>query len=75
MARGQRNRGGALAAPPMQAAQIDTGAPSKPAQCAALDSRIRYLDQLARSGGTAQYMDGIANERKQSRDVQFQIRC
>lgn len=75
MARGQRNKGVALATPPVQATQVDIGTPSKPTQCAALESRIRYLDQLARSGGNAQYMDWIANERKQARDQQFRIRC
>ena len=75
MASGQRNRGAALAAPPVQAARIENTTPSKPAQCTALDERIRYLDQLARAGGNAQYMDWIANERKQSRDLQFRIRC
>lgn len=75
LANSQRNRGAALSAPPVQAAGIDTGVPSKPAQCAALDERIRYLDQLARTGGNAQYMDWIANERKLARDQQFGMRC
>ena len=76
MASGQRNRGVALAAPPVQAARVDNNeTPSKPAQCIALDERIRYLDQLARTGGNAQYMDWIANERKQARDRQFGLRC
>lgn len=75
IANGQRNRGAALSAAPVQAARIDTGGPSRSAQCAALDERIRYLDQLARTGGNAQYMDWIANERKQARDQQFGMRC
>lgn len=75
IASGQRNRGVALAAPPAQAARIENATPNKPAQCAALDERIRYLDQLARVGGTAQYMDWIAGERKQARDRQFGLRC
>ena len=75
MASGQRNRAVALAAPPVQASRVDNVAPGKSIECAALDERIHYLDQLGRTGGNAQYMDWIANERKQARDRQFGLRC
>lgn len=75
MAQGQRAKSAALAAPPEQTTRIESTAPSKASQCTALDARIRYLDQMARAGGNGQYMDWVANERKQSRDQQFRMRC
>jgi hypothetical protein len=75
MARGQRDRGQALAAPPVQTVQPRPAGPTMKQRCEALDKHIRYLDQLARAGGSAAYMDWVANERKQGRDEQFRIRC
>lgn len=75
MAQAQRAKSAALTTPPVQTTRVESSTPSKPSQCAALDARIHYLDQLGRAGGTAQYMDWIANERKQSRDQQFRMRC
>nr|WP_315224478.1 hypothetical protein [uncultured Albidiferax sp.] len=75
LAQGQRARSAAVAAPPVQAPRMEPTAPSQASQCASLDGYIRYLDQLARAGGNGQTMDWIANERKQSRDQQFRIRC
>ncbi|WP_394791508.1 hypothetical protein [Rhodoferax sp.] len=75
LAKGQRDSSQVLTAPPAQATYTDSSQPSKASECTALDARIRYLDQLARAGGTAAYMDWIANERKQARDRQFRLHC
>ncbi|WP_367849578.1 hypothetical protein [Rhodoferax sp. WC2427] len=75
LAQGQRAKSAALAAPPVQTTRIESHTPSKASQCTELEGRIRYLDSWARAGGNASTMDWIANERKQSRDQQFRIRC
>lgn len=45
------------------------------AECAWLESRIQYLDDLARQPQSARMQDWIRDERKTARDRQFRIRC
>ena len=47
----------------------------KTTECAWLEARIKNLDSMARAGGTPQYLDWVANQRKEARDRQFRIRC
>jgi hypothetical protein len=78
MAQGQRDRSQAAAAPAPAPTPVQPpfpAAPDRSIQCASLEQRIRQLDQMARAGGTAQYMDWVANERKVARDQQFRLRC
>ena len=76
LARSQRDRGLVLSAPPPDAPQVLQNAePDRRTQCAWLDERIKQLDAMARAGGSAYYMDWVANERKLTRDRQFRIRC
>lgn len=45
------------------------------AECAWLDARIKYLDDLARQPQSGQMQDWLRDERKKARDRQFRIRC
>ena len=43
--------------------------------CAQAEQRIKRLDDMARRGGSAQYMERIRAERKETRDWQFRAGC
>ena len=76
LAKAQRDRSQAAAAPlPAAVPQVGSALRDEPGQCVGLEERIRQLDQMARTGGTASYMDWVANERKLVRDRQFRLRC
>ena len=45
------------------------------AECAWLEARIKYLDDLARQPQSGQVQDWIRDERKKARDRQFRVRC
>lgn len=44
-------------------------------ECAAIDARIQYLDQVARHPLPGPTQDAVAAERRGLRDRQFQLRC
>jgi hypothetical protein len=44
-------------------------------ECAAIDARIQYLDQVARHPLPGPTQDAVATERRGLRDRQFQLRC
>lgn len=50
-------------------------ADSKKSECKALEERIRWLDDLGRSGGGGYTMDWIREERRLARDKQFRLKC
>jgi hypothetical protein len=78
MAQNQRNSAQARSVPPppsFQPPQAYAAQPGLQAQCQALDQRVERLDAQARAGGRPHYMDRIAHERKEARDLQFRLRC
>lgn len=71
----ERKRAVAQPAPAQPGVQGTSNGDGNRSQCHQLDERVKYLDQAARAGGRAQYMDRIAHERKLARDQQFRLRC
>lgn len=43
--------------------------------CASAEQRIRQLDAMGRRGGSADYMERLREERKETRDWQFRVGC
>ena len=50
-------------------------APSKDAECKALDAQITQFDAMARQPQSGQMQDWITGEKKKARDRQFGIKC
>jgi hypothetical protein len=75
MARDQRDRERVLTSPPAAQVQQGPATATRVTQCASLEARINRLDQLARNGGTASYMDWVAGEKRLARDQHFRQRC
>lgn len=50
-------------------------APSRNAECKALDAQITQFDAMARQPQSAQMQDWITGEKRKARDRQFNIRC
>ena len=60
---------------PVQYPRQEQQQPSRKAECAALDDRVRQLDSMGRAGSLHYDLDWIRRERKSARDIQFRLRC
>ena len=58
-----------------QAAVPPTRSKDNRAQCEAKQRRIQKIDEMARKGGDAKYMERLREERQEARDWQFRAGC
>lgn len=71
----------ALPAPSRQSAPVPTvrgtqrAAVSRQVQCEQLDARVAQLDRMGRAGSLHHDLDGVREQRRQARDLQFRLRC
>ena len=58
-----------------QAAVPPTRSKDNRPQCEAKQRRIQKIDEMARKGGDAKYMERLREERQEARDWQFRAGC